>query len=88
VSPGVGLADASQIGPPTDVLALGLSLGEALAGRPLFRPLDQELLPLPGAVGALLDEALAPAPGDRPTAAELASALADLAEPPALELAA
>jgi hypothetical protein len=43
---------------------------------------------LPGPVGILLDEALAPSPSDRPTAAELATALAEHADAPALAAAA
>jgi serine/threonine protein kinase len=67
------------IGPPTDVFALALSLGEALLGRPIER--DPEPEPLPGPVGAALAEAMAAWPGDRPTAAELADVLMALGEP-------
>jgi eukaryotic-like serine/threonine-protein kinase len=75
-----GAPDAPPIGPPADVFALAVSLGEALVGRPHA---DAPALRsnLPGPVGDLLNEALAPAPSDRPTAAELAAALAEHAEP-------
>lgn len=75
------------IGPPADVFALALSLGEALLGRPITRdPVPEQL---PGPVGAALAEALAAWPGDRPTAAELTNVLSALAEPaPALRPAA
>jgi eukaryotic-like serine/threonine-protein kinase len=78
---GVAAKERSRIGPPADVYALALSLGEALAGRPLAAPLRREPEAPPGRVGALLTEALATAPDDRPTAAELADGLAELAEP-------
>jgi serine/threonine protein kinase len=83
-----GAANAPAIGPPADVFALAVSLGEALAGRPLART-PAWRSDLGGAVGALLGEALAPQPSDRPTAAELAAGLARYAEPqPALAAAA
>jgi eukaryotic-like serine/threonine-protein kinase len=63
-----------RIGPAADVYALALTLGEALAGRPLERSPDP--VPPPGAVGRVLADALAPAPRDWPRAAELADALA------------
>ena len=75
-----GAADAPAVGPPADVFALAISLGEALAGRPLART-PARRPGLPGPVGVLLGEALAPAPSDRPTAAELAAGLAEHAEP-------
>jgi eukaryotic-like serine/threonine-protein kinase len=75
-----GATDAPPIGPPADVFALAVSLGEALTGRPPDRPYGWRPEPLPGRVGALIGEALAPAPGDRPTAAELADGLALLAD--------
>jgi eukaryotic-like serine/threonine-protein kinase len=78
-----GSDGAPPVGPPTDVYALALSLGEALAGAPLATLLRQEPATPPGPVGAVLAEALAPAPGDRPTAAELAAALAAFTEPAA-----
>ena len=73
-----GTVEGAAIGPPADVFALAFSLGEALAGRPLRRTPEPE--PLPGPVGAVLSDALAPTPGDRPSAAELAAALAALAD--------
>jgi serine/threonine protein kinase len=76
-----GEADV-PIGPPADVFALALSLGEALVGRPLERPATREPAALRGPVGALLREALAPTPRHRPTAAELAASLAEVAGPP------
>jgi eukaryotic-like serine/threonine-protein kinase len=80
-------ASGARIGPPADVFALALALGEALAGRSLERL--PEPLPPPGAVGSVLAEALAPAPGDRPRADELAAGLAGLADDePRLALAA
>jgi serine/threonine protein kinase len=69
------------VGPPADVFALAMSLSEALVGRSLERAATKRPAALPGRVGALLLEALAPNPLHRPTAAELAAALADLAEP-------
>jgi len=72
---------AHTLGPPADVFALAVSLGEALVGRPLVAPSGRRLADLPGRVGVLLGEALATAPGERPTAAELAAGLAELAEP-------
>ncbi len=78
---GLAGGEALSIGPPADVYALALSLGEALAGRPLAEPSPRQLEAPPGRVGALLAEALATAPGDRPTAAELADGLADLGDP-------
>jgi eukaryotic-like serine/threonine-protein kinase len=78
---GVAGAEAPRIGPPADIYALALSLGEALAGRPLAAPSRREPELPPGRVGALLAEALATAPDDRPTAAELADGLTELAEP-------
>ena len=80
---GVAGGKASRIGPPADVYALALSLGEALAGRPLAEPSPRQLEAPPGRVGALLAEALATEPDDRPTAAQLADRLAELAEPSA-----
>jgi hypothetical protein len=68
----------ARIGPPADVFALALALGEALAGRPLERSPAPE--PPPGAVGRVLADALARAPRDRPRADELAAALAALAD--------
>jgi serine/threonine protein kinase len=65
------------IGPPADVFALALSLGEALAGRPLVAPSGRRLARLGGRVGMLLSDALATAPAERPTAAELAAGLAE-----------
>jgi serine/threonine protein kinase len=83
----VGTASAARIGPPTDVFALALALGEALAGRPLER--SPEPVPPQGAVGRVLADALARAPRDRPRADELAAALAALADDePQLALAA
>jgi len=79
-----GLADAPTIGPPADVYALAVSLGEALVGGPFPRTPRRSRAGLPGPVGSLLDEVLAPAPSARPTAAELAARLAEHAEPPAL----
>ncbi len=72
-------ADHAPIGPPADVFALAVSLGEALLGEPLPRRAPHAGRVLPGAVGALLGEALAPASPDRPSAAELAAGLAPLA---------
>jgi serine/threonine protein kinase len=72
---------ARKVGPPADVFALALSLGEALMGRPFVFPSGRRSAVLPGRVGALLAEALATAPDDRPKAAELAAGLAGLAEP-------
>jgi serine/threonine protein kinase len=80
-------ASEGRIGPAADVFALALTLGEALAGRPLERAPDP--IPPRGAVGRVLADALARAPGDRPRAAELAAALAALADDePQLALAA
>jgi serine/threonine protein kinase len=77
-----GNANAPEIGPPADVFALAVSLGEALVGHPLARtPAWQS--GLPGPLGVLLGEALAREPSDRPTAAELAAGLARHAEPDA-----
>jgi serine/threonine protein kinase len=82
-----GSAESPAIGPAADVYALALSLGEALAGRPLRRKPDPE--PLRGPLGEVLADALAPSPGDRPSAGELAAGLAVLADPqPRLGLAA
>ena len=75
-----GAADTPAVGPPADVFALAVSLGEALVGRPL-RSTAAQRSDLPGSVGAVLNEALAPDPSDRPTAAELAAGLARHAEP-------
>ena len=73
-------AGASAIGPPADVFALAVSLGEALVGRPTPSTLPRRS-GLPGPVGAVLNEALAPAPSDRPTAAELGAGLEQHSEP-------
>jgi eukaryotic-like serine/threonine-protein kinase len=70
-------AAGEPVGPPADVFALAMSLGEALSGHSFAR---RPAAPL-GPVGAVLHEALAPRPGDRPTAAELAAGLAGVAEP-------
>jgi eukaryotic-like serine/threonine-protein kinase len=79
-----GAAGAPPIGPPADVFALAVSLGEALMGRSL-PPMPMRRSPgLPGPVGSLLDDALAPSPSDRPTAAELAAGLAEHTDAPAL----
>jgi len=67
-------ASGARIGPAADVYALALTLGEALAGRPLRRSPDP--VPPQGAIGRVLAEALAPAPRDRPRADELAATLA------------
>jgi eukaryotic-like serine/threonine-protein kinase len=75
-----GTADAPAVGPPADVFALAVSLGEALVGGPLPWT-SARRSGLPGPVGVLLHEALAPTPSDRPTAAELAAGLAEHAEP-------
>jgi serine/threonine protein kinase len=72
---------AQTLGPPADVFALAVSLGEALLGGPLIAPSGRRPAELPGSLGALLGEALATAPEQRPTAGELAAALAELAEP-------
>src|SRR3954452_8032649 len=64
----------AAIGPAADVYALALTLGEALAGRPLERSPDP--VPPPGAVGRVLADALARAPRDRPRGAERGVALA------------
>jgi eukaryotic-like serine/threonine-protein kinase len=85
---GAGHPGVPAIGPPADVFALALSLGEALVGRlPADAP-ARSSVGFSGPVGRLLDEALAPAPADRPTAAELAAGLAEHAEPPMLAAAA
>ncbi len=68
----------ARIGPAADVFALALTLGEALAGRPLERSPDP--VPPPGAVGRALADALSRAPRDRPRADELAAALAAYAD--------
>ena len=73
-----GAGQCGRIGPPADVFALAVVLGEALAGRPLARSPEPESPP--GPVGRVLADALAPAPEDRPTAGELAAALAGLAD--------
>jgi serine/threonine protein kinase len=73
-----GLARGARIGPPADVFALAVALGEALVGRALGR--TPEPRTPPGAVGKVLAEALAHAPGDRPRAGELAAALAAFAD--------
>ena len=75
-----GSARAAALGAAADVFSLAASLHEALAGRPLARPAVAAGSSLHGPVGALLAAALAPVPSDRPTAAELAVALATLAE--------
>jgi eukaryotic-like serine/threonine-protein kinase len=75
-----GAASTPALGPPADVFALAVSLGEALVGRPSRRTAARRS-DLPGPIGAVLNEALAPAPSDRPTAAELAAGLAQHAEP-------
>jgi serine/threonine protein kinase len=75
-----GTTDAPAIGPPADVFGLAVTLGEALAGRPL-PPSARRPGAGRGRLGALLDEGLAAAPGERPTAAELADGFAELAEP-------
>jgi len=76
----------ARVGPAADVYALALTLGEALAGRPLARSPDP--VPPAGAVGRVLADALARAPRDRPHAAELAAALAAHADEPEHMLAA
>lgn len=68
-----GATASRLIGPPADVFALALSLGEALLGRTPERDPSPE--PLPGAVGAVLTRALTAWPEDRPTAAEMADSL-------------
>jgi serine/threonine protein kinase len=73
-----GTASGAPIGPAADVFALALTLGEALAGRPLER--SPEPVPPQAAVGRVLADALARAPQDRPQAAELAATLAALAD--------
>ena len=74
-----GRPGAPPVGPPADVFALGVSLCEAVTGRPLVRTRRPERIA--GPLGAVLADALAPAPDDRPTAAELAAALSVLAGP-------
>jgi serine/threonine protein kinase len=71
-------ASGGRIGPAADVYALALTLGEALAGRPLER--SPQPVPPRGAVGRVLAAALARAPHDRPRADELATALAEYAD--------
>ena len=74
-----GRPGVPPVGPPADVFALAVSLGEAVTGRPLVRTRRPERIA--GPLGDVLADALAPAPGDRPTAAELAAELSVLAEP-------
>src|SRR4051794_16839915 len=81
-----GTPSAAAIGPAADVYALAVTLGEALAGRPLERSPDP--LPPPGAVGRVLADAFARAPRDRPRPAEFAAALAVHAGDEAEQLAA
>ncbi len=79
-------ATGAPIGPAADVYALAVTLGEALAGRPLRRSPDS--VPPQGAIGRVLADALSRAPRDRPRADELAAALAAYADEPERMLAA
>ena len=76
---GAGGTASAQIGPPADVFALAVSLGEALLGRPVRRHPAPERLP--GPVGRVLGTALTAWPAQRPSAAHLGDALIELAGP-------
>ncbi|MFI1013555.1 bifunctional serine/threonine-protein kinase/ABC transporter substrate-binding protein [Streptomyces sp. NPDC020965] len=82
-------ARGAEIGPPSDVFALGCLLAYAVTGRLpfgrgavdalLYRTVHDEpdLTGIDGALAAVLGECLAKAPGRRPTADEVAARLAE-----------
>ncbi|MGW3954334.1 bifunctional serine/threonine-protein kinase/ABC transporter substrate-binding protein [Streptomyces sp. NPDC004752] len=89
LAPEQAQARAAEVGPPSDVFALGCVLAYTASGRRpfgtgyaagvLFRTVhaEPELTDVPGEFQALIGACLAKEPAERPTAAEVAAALRD-----------